>query len=42
MSDITKQDYEPNSFDAIYSRDTILHIGDKEALFNNFFVSIIS
>jgi phosphoethanolamine N-methyltransferase len=37
MSDITKQHFEPNSFDVIYSRDTILHIGDKEDLFNNFF-----
>jgi len=37
MSDITKQDFEANSFDVIYSRDTILHIGDKEALFTKFF-----
>lgn len=40
MSDITKQHFEPRSFDVIYSRDTILHIGDKEELFTNFFVSL--
>jgi hypothetical protein len=38
MSDITKHEFEPNSFDVVYSRDTILHIGDKEALFSKFFV----
>jgi len=37
MSDITKHNFEPNSFDVIYSRDTILHIGEKEALFTKFF-----
>jgi len=37
MNDITKQTFEPNTFDVIYSRDTILHIGDKEALFTKFF-----
>ncbi|CAG7827813.1 unnamed protein product [Allacma fusca] len=37
MRDITKADFEENSFDVIYSRDTILHIGDKEALFSQFF-----
>jgi len=37
MSDITKHSFEPNSFDVIYSRDTILHIGDKDALFEKFF-----
>jgi len=36
MSDITKADFAENSFDVIYSRDTILHIGDKEALFAQF------
>jgi len=36
MSDITKHDFEPNSFDVIYSRDTILHIGDKNELFRKF------
>jgi len=37
MSDITKQVFELNSFDVIYSRDTILHIGDKESLFTKFY-----
>lgn len=39
MSDVTKHEFEPNSFDVIYSRDTILHIVDKDALFTKFFVS---
>jgi phosphoethanolamine N-methyltransferase len=38
MADVTKQDFEENSFDVIYSRDTILHIVDKDALFSKFFV----
>lgn len=37
MSDVTKHDFEPNSFDVIYSRDTILHIVDKDDLFSKFF-----
>jgi len=37
MSDITKHHFEPNTFDVIYSRDTILHIGDKDALFTKFY-----
>jgi len=37
MSDVTKNDFEPNSFDLVYSRDTILHIVDKDALFTKFF-----
>lgn len=41
MSDVTKHDFEPNSFDVIYSRDTILHIVDKDALFSKFFVSFM-
>ncbi|XP_020614244.1 phosphoethanolamine N-methyltransferase 1-like [Orbicella faveolata] len=36
VADITTADYEPESFDVIYSRDTILHIEDKETLFKNF------
>lgn len=38
MSDITKKTFEPGTFDVIYSRDSILHIGDKEELFANCFV----
>ncbi|KAL9982699.1 hypothetical protein ACROYT_G004775 [Oculina patagonica] len=37
VADITTADYKPESFDVIYSRDTILHIDDKETLFKNFF-----
>ena len=33
ISDCTKRDFPDASFDAIYSRDTILHIQDKPALF---------
>ena len=38
VADITTTDYAPESFDVIYSRDTILHIADKESLFKNFLV----
>nr|CAG4646524.1 EOG090X0C0Q [Macrothrix elegans] len=37
IRDITKADYPDESFDVIYSRDTLLHIGDKETLFANFY-----
>ncbi|KAH7440936.1 hypothetical protein KP509_03G016800 [Ceratopteris richardii] len=33
IADCTKKDFPPSSFDAIYSRDTLLHIHDKPALF---------
>ncbi|XP_070574723.1 uncharacterized protein [Ptychodera flava] len=36
ISDITKRDFEKESFDVVYSRDTILHIPDKAALFATF------
>jgi phosphoethanolamine N-methyltransferase len=36
IGDICKQNYAANSFDVIYSRDTILHIADKRALFAQF------
>jgi len=35
VDDITKVQYPNNSYDIIYSRDTILHIGDKEGLYAN-------
>ena len=38
VADITTADYAPESFNVIYSRDTILHIADKESLFKNFLV----
>uniref|UniRef100_A0A803P7K5 phosphoethanolamine N-methyltransferase n=1 Tax=Cannabis sativa TaxID=3483 RepID=A0A803P7K5_CANSA len=37
VADCTKKTYPHNSFDVIYSRDTILHIQDKPALFKSFF-----
>lgn len=36
ITDITKATYPEESFDVIYSRDTLLHIGGKESLFANF------
>ncbi|CAI0400455.1 unnamed protein product [Linum tenue] len=36
VADCTKKTYPDNSFDVIYSRDTILHIQDKPALFRSF------
>ncbi|CAL9146762.1 phosphoethanolamine N-methyltransferase [Musa acuminata AAA Group] len=35
--DCTKKTYPENTFDVIYSRDTILHIQDKPTLFRSFF-----
>ncbi|CAH2036136.1 unnamed protein product [Thlaspi arvense] len=37
VADCTTKTYPDNSFDVIYSRDTILHIQDKPALFKTFF-----
>ncbi|KAJ9676819.1 hypothetical protein PVL29_022025 [Vitis rotundifolia] len=37
VADCTKKSYPDNTFDVIYSRDTILHIQDKPALFKSFF-----
>ncbi|XP_057465353.1 phosphomethylethanolamine N-methyltransferase-like [Actinidia eriantha] len=37
VADCTKKAYEDNTFDVIYSRDTILHIQDKPALFKSFY-----
>lgn len=37
VADATQVEYEPASFDVVYSRDVILHIKDKAALFENFF-----
>jgi len=36
FGDITEQTYTPGSFDVIYSRDTILHIANKQQLFSLF------
>jgi len=35
--DCTKKEYPEGTFDVIYSRDTILHIQDKPALFQKFY-----
>ncbi|PSR96525.1 Phosphomethylethanolamine N-methyltransferase [Actinidia chinensis var. chinensis] len=37
VADCTKKTYEDNTFNVIYSRDTILHIQDKPALFKSFY-----
>ncbi|CAL4954992.1 unnamed protein product [Urochloa decumbens] len=37
VADCTTKTYPDHTFDVIYSRDTILHIQDKPALFKNFF-----
>ncbi|KAF8407635.1 hypothetical protein HHK36_006768 [Tetracentron sinense] len=37
VADCTKKTYPDNTFNVIYSRDTILHIQDKAALFKSFF-----
>ncbi|GLT45485.1 hypothetical protein SLA2020_193140 [Shorea laevis] len=37
VTDCTKKIYPDNTFDVIYSRDTILHIQDKPALFRSFY-----
>ena len=35
VADATTMDYPDNFYDVVYSRDTILHIGDKLALFKS-------
>ncbi|CAN4118115.1 unnamed protein product [Withania somnifera] len=37
VADCTKKTYPDGTFDVIYSRDTILHIQDKPALFSSFY-----
>ncbi|KAF9671313.1 hypothetical protein SADUNF_Sadunf12G0034400 [Salix dunnii] len=37
VADCTTKTYPDNTFDVVYSRDTILHIQDKPALFRSFF-----
>jgi len=37
IGDIMHHEYEPNSFDVIYSRDTLLHIADKMTLFSRLY-----
>ncbi|MPC62829.1 Phosphoethanolamine N-methyltransferase [Portunus trituberculatus] len=38
LADATKTELEKDSYDVIYSRDTILHIPDKENLLKTFYV----
>jgi len=40
VGDVTKREFPAESFDVIFSRDTILHIEDKLALFTSFHVSL--
>ena len=40
VCDATKCKYAAETFEVIYSRDTILHIDDKKDLFTKFLVSI--
>jgi len=37
VADATKREFEAESYDLVYSRDTILHIEDKLNLFKNFY-----
>lgn len=37
VADATRREYKAETFDVIYSRDTILHIPDKLALFKKFY-----
>lgn len=41
IGDIIHHDFEANSVDVVYSRDTILHITDKMTLFSRLFVRLI-
>ena len=38
VSDATKRELPAATYDIVYSRDTILHIEDKKALFTRFLV----
>ncbi len=39
MLDATKASFPDGHFDLLYSRDAIMHIADKDILYNNVFVS---
>jgi len=41
IGDVMHHDFEANSFDVVYSRDTILHITDKMSLFSRLYVRLI-
>jgi len=38
IGDVMQHEYNENSFDVVYSRDTILHITDKKTLFARLYV----
>ena len=42
IADIMTCELPPNSFDVIYSRDTILHIKDKAVLFRRCFTPLVN
>jgi phosphoethanolamine N-methyltransferase len=35
---VTTREFSPETFDVVYTRDTLLHIADKPALFKKFLV----
>ena len=39
IGDVMHHEFKANSFDVVYSRDTILHIADKKTLFTRLYVS---
>lgn len=39
IGDVTKHEYPNGYFDVIYSRDALLHVPNKKALFNKFKVN---
>lgn len=41
IGDVMLHEFEANSFDVVYSRDTILHISDKKTLFARLYVRLI-
>ena len=42
VADVTKREFPNESFDVIFSRDTLLHIKDKHALISSFYVSAVN
>lgn len=40
VSDATQREFPPERFDAVYSRETILHIEHKKSLFQKILVSL--
>jgi phosphoethanolamine N-methyltransferase len=38
IGDVMQHEFKANSFDVVYSRDTILHIVDKKTLFSRLYV----